>query len=78
MDTQLLRNAYVERSVEEIGLGYGAFCARYLGVVDPTLEREFNLNAANNYILVKGYNQREKLTWPVISSEQVATTSVAG
>lgn len=78
MDTQLLRNAYVERSVEEIGLGYGAFCARYLGVVDVTLEREFNLNAANNYILVKGYNQRKKLTWPVISSGQPATTEKVG
>ena len=69
MDTQLIRNAYVERPVEEIGMGYGAFCARYLGVKDSVLEREYNLNAANNYILVKGLN-KEPLVWPVIEGQE--------
>lgn len=78
MDTQNIRNAYCERSVDDIGMSYGTFAAHYLGVKDSVLEKEFNINAANNYILAKGYNQREKLTWPDISCELPATTNVAG
>jgi len=56
MDTQHIRNAYLQRSVSDIDMSFGKFSACYLGVKDNELEAESNVSAACNYILKKGYN----------------------
>ena len=64
-DTQNIRNAYLSRSSEQIGRSFGDFACEYLGVNDPWLAREANVNAACNYILSVGYEI------PVQNSEYV-------
>ena len=54
-DTQNIRNAYLSRPVEQIDRCFGDFACEYLGVNDPWLKREQNINAACNYILSVGY-----------------------
>ncbi len=53
-DTQHIRNAYLSRPVEQIDRSFGDFACEYLGVNDPWLKREQNINAACNYILNTG------------------------
>jgi len=55
-DTQLIRNAYLQRSVTDIDMSFGKFSAYYLGVKDNELECESNVSKACNLILKKGYN----------------------
>lgn len=57
MDTQLLRNAYLQRNVDDIDMPFGKFAASYLGVKDKVLERGENVSKACNMILKKGYNE---------------------
>jgi len=56
MDTQEIRNAYLQRSVTDIDMSFGKFSAYYLGVKDNELECESNVSKACNIILNKGYN----------------------
>ena len=60
MDTQLLRNAFMERDVKELVVPFGKWAADYLGVKDKVLEHMFNANEACSYILSKGYNKEQK------------------
>ena len=55
-DTQLIRNAYLQRDVSNIDMPFGKFAASYLGVKDKVLEREENVSKACNMIINKGYN----------------------
>ena len=64
-DTQNIRNAYLSRPVEQLDRCFGDFANEYLGVNDPWLKREQNINAACNYILSVGYEI------PVQNSEYV-------
>jgi len=78
MDTQLIRNAYMGRPVEDIDMPFGKFACLYLNVDDAILHNLYQVNPACNYIIAMGYNQTaERLTWPAISSELPATTNVA-
>jgi len=56
VDTQEIRNAYLQRSVTDIDMSFGKFSAYYLGVKDSELEAESNVSKACNLILKKGYN----------------------
>lgn len=66
MDTQLIRNAYCERSVDDLCLGFGEFASNYLGVKDETLKRMFNLNEACNYIIANNLNHHTPIVYPEI------------
>ena len=56
MDTQQIRNAYLQRDVSNLDMPFGLFAAHYLGVKDSVLEHEANVSVACNIILNKGYN----------------------
>jgi hypothetical protein len=56
IDTQLIRNAYLQRRVEQIDLPFGEFACVYLNVDDTWLAHEHNISQACTYILKQGYN----------------------
>ena len=57
MDTQLIRNAYLQRPMEDLHVGFGHWVANYLRVNDNKLRKMMNVNDVCNYILAKGYNK---------------------
>lgn len=77
MDTQLIRNAYMGRPVEDIYMPFGKFACLYLNVDDPILNSLHRVNPACDYIIAMGYN-REGLSCPATSSEPHVTTEKAG
>jgi len=76
MDTQLIRNAYMGRPVEDIDMPFGKFACLYLNVDDPILNSLYCVNPACNYIIDMGYNRG--LSCPATLSEPHATTEKAG
>lgn len=76
MDTQLIRNAYMGRPVEDIDMPFGKFACLYLNVDDAILRNLYQVNVACCYILAMKYN--EGLSCPATSSEPHATTEKAG
>lgn len=77
LDTQLIRNAYLERPSADLAKGFGAFACEYLGVTDNHLRHIYNTSGACNYIIAMGYN-REGLSCHATLSEPHATTEKAG
>ena len=54
LDTQLIRNAYMGRPVEDIDMPFGKFACLYLNVDDPILNSLYCVNPACNYIIDMG------------------------
>jgi hypothetical protein len=46
IDTQLIRNAYLQRPVEQIDMPFGEFACVYLSVDDTWLAHEHNISQA--------------------------------
>jgi len=63
MDTQLLRNAYMGRPVEDIDMPFGKFACLYLNVDDPILYNLHRVNPACDYIIAMGYNKGSPDAW---------------
>ena len=68
MDTQIIRNAYMARPVEQLDMPFGVFAASYLGVKDKELEYIANVSDACNHILMCGYNSEINLNLPRIEN----------